>query len=541
MLAALAASADGAQSPPRAPELAPAHAPAAAAPKPAAVASVSSATRALESAPPDATLFLRLEDGAGLGRAPECGALAKVLGAQVLLREGSDQWTSLARRLGLSEREMFERYLGADLRLALREQTTKDGAGYDWALLTRVAEADMDRLVQALRPAIRAGGRFELPEDKLALAYRAPWLAVGPSATSHLFADVAERFDAPLDRNLLTVAKDGGLDGVPPTGRLTVAMILPPPFSGCGLMGGDIRDGKLALAFRGAFAAAPMPGSQQTMLDVSVLARFDDTCIAALADPIRTSVGPEDGFLVSVMPELVPSATFRANLGKQRLLLFGESEGARLQPPLHMRCPTFAVAYQVDDAEQARDDQDALVLRCYDALGARVAKPEGITLGAASIPKDGPKDGPRSAPIEPLVAKMTGGHPIARGWSLHWGVVRGASGNWQVYATSPEWLATVSRILRDGPAPKAELVSAASAGCCCGMRLASHVRSWSGEADAFAKAAATDDAEGLRKGIELIASVAERFGRVRWTIGTPSERRLSIDIEAELVPAQSER
>ena len=264
-----------------------------------------------------------------------------------------------------------------------------------------------------------------------------------------------------------------------------------------------------------------------------------------MVDPVRIKIGPDDAFLVASLPELVPTASFRRNLGSRRLVVVGEIDGDKTTPKMNMRCPAIAVAYEVDDAEQARDDQDAIMKLAIEGLRERFAKPQGVILPPTSISSDC-AEGPRSAELSGLIRTLIDNHPLARTCSLNWRVVHGSSGAWQVYATHPEWLAKVGAALSSGARDAARPVDAANAGRCCGGKLASHLRSWCGEANAFVGSGAAPDAKATEKdladfrdGIELLASFTERFRSVRWTIGVPSERALTIDVDADLAPSPS--
>jgi hypothetical protein len=88
----------------------------------------------------------------------------------------------------------------------------------------------------------------------------------------------------------------------------------------------------------------------------------------------------------------------------------------------------------------------------------------------------------------------------------------------------------------EGAEPGASSVAlVSSAGCCSGERLASHVRTWTDDAAAFGDI----DREGFALGIELIASIAERFRGVRWTMTLPEPTQLELHLDAQLAPPSS--
>jgi tRNA(Ile)-lysidine synthetase-like protein len=369
---------------------------------PAVAAAPSAAMQALAAAPADATAWIRVRDGQALFASPEARALASKFASALLDDAAGTRWAGLAARLGWTDVEAFDRLLGRDVRVVLR---TGRGLPTDWALLTTISDDDMGHLVRSLRPSIGANARFELPEDSLRLAYRDGWLTIGPlpqavavpdadapAATRRsLFDDLADRGAIPTEppKDAVTLERalaSRGIADIPP-GRVSSAFRIGAPFEAACAVGADIVDGELKASVRGAFAEAPFPGLASAMLDISVLARFASTAIVASVDPISRDVAPDDAPLVAIVPEIVPHGTFRANLGERRLIVVGDLDGATRTRKSAMRVPEIAVAYEVDDAQQARDDQDAYVAKAYAAIVERFAKPAGIELGTPLDPR----------------------------------------------------------------------------------------------------------------------------------------------------------
>ncbi|MBL9149945.1 MAG: hypothetical protein JNM94_14745 [Phycisphaerae bacterium] len=522
---------------------------------PPASASRADSMDALATAPANATAWIRVRDGRALFASPEARALVSSFARALLDDAAGKRWAGLASRLGWSDAEAFDRLLGRDVRVVL---DSGRGAPADWALLTAISDDDMGHLVRSLRLTIGAGAAFELPEDNLRLAYRDGWLAIGPIAAANaakgadapaatrrsLFDDLADRGALPTEpaADAVTLERalvSRGIRDLPP-GRISSAFRIGAPIDAACAVGADIVDGELKASVRGAFAEPPFPGLASTTLDIAVLARFASSAIVASVDPISTEVAPDDAPIIALVPEIVPHGTFRANLGERRLILIGDLDGSTRSRKSAMRVPEIAVAYEVDDAQQARDDQDAYVAKAYAAIVERFAKPAGIDLASPSIPGEGI----RIAPIGPALAAVTEDHPLVRSWCLSWQVVEetkpdGQKTAWQVYATDPDWLRTVSDTLAKGEAACA--VGAASAGCASGERLAAHLRSWDGEAAAFVgKKATPDDIAEFRAGIELLASIAERFGSMHWTVSVAGERLVGVDLKARLTPPRTD-
>ncbi len=499
---------------------------------------------AVATAPADADLWIRLVDGRAWLADPSVGRFVTEMSATLVGAIADDPRTSrgaiaLAARLGLPLPEAFDRYLGRDARLVARG----NGTSLDWCLISRVAGPDIELLAQKLRAIPRAGAMFDVPEEHLAFAQRGEWLVVGRALDSVLFREIAERGVMEAAPHLGETIARTGLDAAALAslggGRLAVIFRGSQPIAGDTALLLDLRDGHLRGGVRGRYANAPFPDAKPRTVDVSVLGHFKDEragCLAAELDPIRPTVTPGDAFLVTTFPELVPSPASRLNFSDRRLILVGEVDGAKVTPPLAMRCPAIAVAYEVDDADQATDDQDRMMTALVAGVRRRFAAPPV----AGQPPRDEmppivippSKSQPRRVETSPFLKRFFGDHPLLRATSLNWQTVRGGDHAWQVYATHPEWLEAVSKSLATMPAAPADPREISSAGHCCGVRVASHLRSWTGEAAAFQ----SDDARGFARGIEFIASIAERFRAIRWTMTMPSDTSLELTIDAEIAP-----
>jgi hypothetical protein len=510
---------------------------------------------ALDAAPSDAALWLRCVDARGLLHDPAAGsfiaALATALGSAIEpaaaagMAEGP--LAAISERLGLSSLEVIDRFLGEDARLILRGS----GATLDWCLLTRVALADVELLLSRAGVVARAQATFDAPDLHMAFAHRGEWLVIARDRASALFQATAMRPAMPIDGSLGDAIAQSGLDAAAlralGAGRLAAVFRGSEPLVGTSVMLADVREGKLRCGLVGRYANAPFPGQEPRPLDLSILDGMREGSIAVQVDPIRTEVQPTDAFIVQLFPELRPTPAGRANFGDRRLILIGEVDGAKADPALRMRIPAIAIAYEIEDPDQATDDQDrmmgALLARArerfpIDGDGAQ-ATGRPVRVGAPGV---GKALGSRTAELRPWIRAYLDDHPLLRTASLNWQTIRQGDRGWQIYATHAEWLDSVRGMLTALPpdAARGEAIEAraqlvSSAGCCSGQRLASHVRTWSEEAAAFGDV----NREGFSRGIELIASIAERFRGVRWSMTLPEPTSLELHIEAELAPARS--
>lgn len=498
------------------------------------------ALHAIEQVPADVAAWLRLRDGAGLLDQPEIRALA--IKALSTLGPGGpvERWQALAKRLDWQPDEAFLRLWGRDVRLILRtprgggDREDRAGESLDWAILSRVRASDVDRLMKQLRPVLRPGGRCEVPEEHVVFLYREGWLLAAPLTGSGLFDELAAHLPGPAPRSLRAAVEPVGFAALAQR-RLVGVIATPGAFAGTTLFGADVSGTHLRCDLRGLYDRAPLRGLRQSRLDISLLARFDDA-IAVAIEPIRPAADPndDDGDFLDLFPELAPPAAFRHNLRDCRIVALGDVDGSSVDPPLRMRCPTIAIAFQIDDAAQGREDQDHLMLTSLRGLRAR----SGIAAACEPPCTAGP--GPRQAPVGPVLTAAVGDHPILRGCSLNWHTIEAGGEAWQIYASHPRWLAEVERMLArtsgkdEATAPRDSAVLA-SAGRLCGRRLSAHLRSWLGEAERFAGLGA----DRFGDGVELLSSIVGSFGTVAWRIATPSEARLDVQIDAELAPLES--
>jgi hypothetical protein len=490
---------------------------------------------ALDSAPPDVDAWVRLLDGRTWLTDPSVAPFVESMARTLVGAIGEDTRSprgvsSLAARLGMPPIEACDRYLGRDVRFQIRGS----GEQLDWCLVTLVNEKDMDHLIRSLRAVIRGGGIYTLPEDHMALAVHGEWLILGRSVEAPLFTDCIQRLAASPAPSLRQTLAQAGLNtnelGTVGDGRLAIVFSGPKPLSGWSAIALEAKAGQLSGSLRGSYTQSPLPRTTSMQLDVSLLESFDNVCLGAQIDPIATEVDPGDSFFVQRFPALLRSPAARSNLGSTRLLLIGEVDGARANPPLGMRCPAVALAYEVDDAEAARQDQDRMI--------ASLVEHERRHDGLQSIPPIQLPDGTSGDPSEPrsydshtLMEQLIGQHPLVRTVSINWQTLRCGDRSWQVYATHPEWLRSVATALQRLPAAKSEPTNPiTSAGLLNGQRVASHLRSWVGEAAAFQ----SDRPAEFARGIELIASVAERFGGVRWVMNQPDDHVIELSLKATL-------
>jgi hypothetical protein len=270
-------------------------------------------------------------------------------------------------------------------------------------------------------------------------------------------------------------------------------------------------------------------------IDARVTAAFEDRAAFVVATPADGRVSATDSFFLALVPEFAPSPAMRANLSGQRVVAVGDHA--------ELPIPSMAMAWRVDDAEQARSDQEALM--------------RGVCCGlqrAADLPADAvgappPADAMAGASEEPAAMRCTPllgpfldrhlGAPMRLGSaSLCWTTRATRCGGWQVFASDDSWLGDTAERLEGAPCEVvADAPEVAGLGFCDGPRAASIIRRWRPLAGD-----APDDRVAL--GLEAVAEALSHLGRVRFEYTLPNSHRidavLRFEPRARLAPPAGE-
>lgn len=400
-----------------------------------------------------------------------------------------------------------------------------------WVAFARLDDDEQRRMLGELKPTVEADGSLVDGPTGLALRSRPGWLVIA-SDRELLPADVP-------DANWSTDPPDhpGNPDEV-------VAHIEALARRECGSelvrAVGECEGDRLALRFR--FRAGdrdPVPGpvpafdGPPIVIDAGSLDRVSQGAILCEIASRTADLSAEDGPVLASMPELRMPATFRKNLGPRRIVAVGEVDGPARAGSTAIRGPAVAIAREVEDAEQARGDQDSLVLAAIAGL-RRVLDSDPESMGL--MPEPAPSElSRRVVPMEEPIARLSGEKPWFAAMELAWGVVDGPESDWQVYASHPAWLERVGGSLRSLGACGSsgggddEGNRAVSVGRFDGERLASHLEGWLGERERFPSVSAR-----LWEDLAECARLARHVPRLDWKASRRGPAVL-VEIDARLV------
>ncbi len=427
-------------------------------------------------------------------------------------------------------------------------------------------EADDDRCERVLRmigARLRAPGSFEAPTEGLHARRVGGWLLVAPTPSADLVLDQAAKRIAvedsessllgePLAQHLLV--SDAPLRVFirhdAPIGGATAIGIRPNPAPGQSGLRAEVE---------GRYDDAPIGESGvKNALDAVLMRAFEERAVFAVANPADGLPDASDAFWLALVPELRPSPAMRANLAGERLLVVGASS--------RVIAPAMAIAWRVEDAEQAERDQ-RLQMRGILCGIARATEHGATARRNGQEVSDEARERTTATRIHPSRQDSSGhdssgqdssgqasseqasseqelgqdhsgsalgpflekyiGRPFRLGdCVLCWSTVRTPCGGWQVYASDTEWLGDVASRLEASSCAEEGKTPAGGIGFCDGPRAASVLRRW--------RPLAGEDAnDRVGRGIEALAATIEQLGRLRFTYESPAPGRLVARIDLE--------
>lgn len=353
-----------------------------------------------------------------------------------------------------------------------------------WVAFARLDDRERLELISRWKPSVEADGTLLDRSTGTSLAVRGDWLVLA-SGRELLPAELPESWGrvrkTRSDQDAAPVAKIEALVRRECGGEPIVAL-------------GECEGERFSMRVRlRADDPDPIPGpvpgfeGPAIAMDESSLDRLAEGTILCEISSMRTGSIVEEGPLLATLPEIRMPATFRQNLGSRRVIAVGEVERGSPVAAEAMRCPAVAVACEVEDPEQARDDQDSLVVSAVSGLRRLLeSDPETAGVGSAC---DGIDRERRTVALEAPIERVAGRNPFFSAIELSWGVVDGPASDWQVYATHPRWRDRVSQELGSIPTdPVAGTEgekSFVSLGRFDGDRLARHLDGWLAERSRF--------------------------------------------------------
>jgi hypothetical protein len=414
-------------------------------------------------------------------------------------------------------------------------------------------EADDDRCARVLAmlgAKMRAPGMFDAPTEQLTIRRVGGWLLVSPSRGGEEALDAASRRIAVEDAESSLLGEPLAQQLLVSDAPVRIFVRHDPPIGGATTIGVRARDdgkdarGGLRAEIDGQYDDPPLGETNVVgVLDGTLIRALEERAVFAVSNPANGRPGTSDAFWLAIVPELRPTPTMRANLAGERLVLFGTSSD-RVAPAL-------AVAWRVDDAVQAKHDQDQHMRGVLCGLARGV---EAAVDGDTEAGKDG-EAGTSAASAEqrrtagdandadritavtapavrssPLLGPFLDrylGRPFKLGEAvLCWETVTTPCGGWQLYASDPAWMADVSRELVKSSCAEHGKRKAGGLGFCDGPRAAAVLRRWRPLAGD-----APDDRVG--RGIDALAATVEELGRMRFSYTAPGVGRLQATVELE--------
>ncbi len=398
-------------------------------------------------------------------------------------------------------------------------------AGSTWLLGFESDDQRCEHVLRMLRGKMMSPGRFESAAERLVMRRVGGWLLVAPlSPEGRLALDDAARripnedpvqslLGDPLVQPLL--ASDAPVrmflrHGAPSGGATTMALR------------GEKRG--LRAEILGSYEEAPLGlAGGRHALDLHLVRAFEDRAVLVMSNPANGSPARADAFWLALLPELVPSPAMRANLSGERIFLVGASREHAM--------PAIACAWRVEDAEQARGDQDHLMrgVCCGLARGIEPARSDQAA-GPAAVPTAQTPDQMvelrRTPDLGPFVDRYLGSMFKLGASSLSWRTVSTPCGGWQLYASDPRWLLEVEERLAIASCSDEERPAISGAGFCDGPRAAALMRRWQPLTTPGVQ-------DRVSKGLSAISDMMEKLGRVRFRYEMPSPVSLKATVEIE--------
>ena len=463
-------------------------------------------------------------------------------------REAIATFDALARRCNTGTDTVAREVFSGRVAFAL----TETDVGIGWIFGIEADDARCERMLKLLGAKMRAPGRFDAIAERLTIRRVGGWLLIAPLPMGEAMLEEASARIAvedptvsllgePLVQQLLGsdasvrifVRHDHPIGGATSIGLRT-----------CARSGGR----GLRAEICGVYESAPIgrPG-EATALDPRVVGAFEDRAVMVVANPCSGVPTTSDAFWLALLPELAPSPAMRANLSGERVMAFGS---CRAHP-----MPSLAVAWRVEDAEQARNDQDLLMrsVCCgltranetsnVSAPSRAEGRPESNAVPVLASDLNAASETDviatrRSRALGPFLDRYLG-KPFKLGASeVCWDTVPTPCGGWQVYASDPEWLSDVVARLKvasclDGPRPRMGGI-----GFCDGPRAAALLRRWK---PLVAEPQNAMKEDRVARGIGALAETIERLGRLRFEYESPGIGRLNATVDIEplgSLPAQ---
>jgi hypothetical protein len=370
-----------------------------------------------------------------------------------------------------------------------------------------------ERALTLLGAKFRSPGWFDAAAEHLIIRRASGWLLIAPMPHGEALLEAASKRIAVEDASVSLLGEPLMQQLLVSDAPVRMFVRHEHPIGGATCVGirarteGGTRG--LRAEIDGVYDSAPI-GRQggEAALDPHVVKAFEDRAVMVLSNPCTGALSKGDGYWLALLPELASAPAMRANLSGERVMLVGQCSK-------HVM-PAMAVAWRVEDAEQAKGDQEHFMQGIMCGL-TRANDVKGDAKN--DVTSDVKSDVKAAAPALGQFFDRYLGKPFKLSDAvLCWETVATPCGGWQVYANDPEWLTDVSARLTTSSCIEGERPNACGLGFCDGPRAATLLRRWRPFASDTAPA---DMHNRVLHGIHAIANMMEQLGRVRFEYHAP--------------------
>ena len=370
-----------------------------------------------------------------------------------------------------------------------------------------------ERALTLLGAKFRSPGWFDAAAEHLIIRRASGWLLIAPMPHGEALLEAASKRIAVEDASVSLLGEALMQQLLVSDAPVRMFVRHEHPIGGATCIGirarteGGTRG--LRAEIDGVYDSAPI-GRQggEAALDPHVVKAFEDRAVMVLSNPCTGALSKGDAYWLALLPELASAPAMRANLSGERVMLVGQCSK-------HLM-PAMAVAWRVEDAEQAKGDQEQFMQGIMCGL-TRANDVKGDTKN--DVTSDTKSDVKAAAPALGQFFDRYLGKPFKLSDAvLCWETVATPCGGWQVYANDPEWLTDVSARLTTSSCIDGERPNACGLGFCDGPRAATLLRRWRPFASDTSPA---DMHNRVLHGIHAIANMMEQLGRVRFEYHAP--------------------
>ncbi len=492
--------------------------------------------------PDDVSLYLQLHNPQTLRRRVDDCALARWAGGVIGEGALADAWQDISATVGLDAQALFDRYLGENLTIVIRDERPQ----WQWAMISHVPPRASEELLRRLKARIqghRSGiGLYELPEHDLQIAVSESIMLIGPKRRDDLYTDIATAMRRTIDETLAgheAIAYGRSLD----PGTINVYLRHKGPVGGWSVTVGRLNGQAFDFSHEMRFDRPPRHrGATEFHLDHCLHNRMPEETVIALTEPTDLRAGRFEAILRARLDVELLSPALRESLAGRQLLIVG-SHPAPLDENSEIAMPSLTRAYElVDDggsAERLHDHMHDLL----DTVNRSIGRP--LDLPSREM-WDKPVNAVTSIDLAPLTDRIIGSRPAWSAVTVSWAIFDGPGGRWLLLGSHADHVETIGRRLSaDYHAESCPDWSDLQA---CGTdpddppRWLAFGQLNAGQATSLLDALGTNleawahpgHHDRLARSIGTLAELTGVLDRVQWRMRRPASDRMHIEVRAEM-------